>query len=97
MKVIKKGRPQTGWAKEFTCTGRGNGDGGCGAILLVEIGDVFQTTSSCLHEVDYYVTFRCPECKVLTDIPGAPAEVREAAKRQSALWHDPDWKPSGER
>lgn len=37
MKVIKKGREQTGWAKELSC----DVEGGCGAILLVEEGDLF--------------------------------------------------------
>lgn len=70
MKVIKKGRPQKGWAKEFKCTGAGNGEGGCGATLLVEQDDVFQTSSSHYDgSTDYYSTFECVECKVLTDIP----------------------------
>ncbi len=69
MQVIKKGRPQRGWAKEFTCSGKGNGGGGCGAVLLVEQGDLYKT-----HNYDYggghdvYVTFRCAECGVQTDI-----------------------------
>jgi hypothetical protein len=72
MKVLKPGRPQKGWSKKFKCTGAGNGGGGCGAQLLVEQGDVFQT-----HHYDYgggqddYNTFRCPSCKVLTDISGS--------------------------
>lgn len=69
MKVIKKGRPQKGWSKKYTCTGKGNNGGGCGAKLLVEAGDLFQTAS---HHYDgsseSYVTFKCPECGVLTDI-----------------------------
>jgi predicted RNA-binding Zn-ribbon protein involved in translation (DUF1610 family) len=72
MKVIEKGRPQKGWAREFWCTGAGNGDGGCGALLLVELGDLFQTTSCHMGEVDYFVTFKCPDCGVLTDIDRSP-------------------------
>ncbi|MBI4434955.1 hypothetical protein HY635_04065 [Candidatus Uhrbacteria bacterium] len=68
MKVIKKGRPQKGWTKELKCTGEGNGDGGCGAKLLVEEGDLFRTESHALNETDYYITFRCPNCNALTDI-----------------------------
>lgn len=94
MKVLEKGRPQKGWAAEFTCNGEGNGHGGCGAKLLVEIGDVFETESSCRDESTYYVTFRCPECGVLTDISNPTSAVRTAAGRQKALWHDPNWKPS---
>jgi len=69
MKVIKKGRPQKGWAKELTCTGSGNNGGGCRAKLLVEHGDLYKTAS---HHYDgsseYYTTFTCPECGVMTDI-----------------------------
>ena len=68
MKVLKKGRPQKGWAQEFECTGKGNGGGGCGATLLVEQDDVYQTASHCRDETDYYKTFLCPECGVETDI-----------------------------
>jgi len=76
MKVIKKGREQRGWAKEFECTGNGNGGGGCGAILLVEEADLYKT-----HQYDYggghdvYITFRCCECGVQTDVKGVPGNV----------------------
>jgi hypothetical protein len=69
MKVIKKGRAQKGWAKEKTCTGDGNGDGGCGAVLLVEESDLGRTQSGHYDgSIDYYVTFVCPECGVWTDV-----------------------------
>jgi hypothetical protein len=79
MKVLEKGRPQKGWAKEFTCTGAGNGNGGCGAKLLVEQDDVYNT-----HRYDYggghdvFNTFRCPECGVQTDIGHVPFTPRKA-------------------
>lgn len=69
MKVIKKGSGQNGWSKEFECTGHGNGDGGCGAILLVEQNDLYKTYKHDHgggHEV--FTTFRCSECSVETDI-----------------------------
>lgn len=81
MKVIASGDGRKGWAKEFTCTGAGNGNGGCGARLLVEEGDLFKT-----HSYDYggghdvYVTFRCPECKNLTDVKGVPSSVNVREK-----------------
>lgn len=69
MKVVKPGRPQRGWAKEFHCTGRGNSGGGCGAVLLVEEGDLFHTYHEHYWgETTIFTTFRCPQCKVLTDI-----------------------------
>lgn len=66
MQVLKKGRKQKGWAKEFECTG--NGSGGCGARLLVEQKDMFVTQSHARDETTNYNTFKCCECGVLTDI-----------------------------
>lgn len=71
MRVLKHGRKQHGWAKELQCTGAGNEGGGCGALLLVEQDDLFQTTRNCRDETESFATFRCPECGVLTDLgPG---------------------------
>lgn len=73
MKVIKKGRPQKGWAKECECTGAGNNKKGCGAILLVEQADLFYTYSSCMgRDETYHVTFQCPECTQFTDLSDTP-------------------------
>lgn len=69
MKLIKKGREQQGWAQEFKCSGKGNGGGGCDALLLVEQGDLFRTYESHQGETDSFVTFECSECKVHTDLP----------------------------
>ena len=79
MKVLEKGRPQKGWATEATCTGHGNGGGGCGAKLLVEEGDLYQTAHHSYDgSSDYYTTFKCPECGVETDLPDSivPGRVR---------------------
>jgi hypothetical protein len=78
MKVITPGRPQTGWAKEFTCTGAGNADGGgCGAMLLVEQDDLYETSSGHYDgSTDHYVTFRCSACGVETDIKDVPSSVK---------------------
>ncbi|MBI4142538.1 hypothetical protein HY480_01540 [Candidatus Uhrbacteria bacterium] len=83
MKVVKKGRPQKGWAKEFTCTGDGNRGGGCGARLLVEKDDLFRTESHALHETDYYVTFECLACGVLTDINERGIHAHELPDRSA--------------
>lgn len=73
VKVIKPGRDQKGWSIEWTCSGDGNGGGGCGAMLLVEQPDLFRTSKSCRDETDYFVTFKCMSCGVMTDLP--PARV----------------------
>lgn len=79
MKVIKKGREQKGWAKEYKCTGNGNGGGGCGAILLVEEADLYRTSRYYYDgDADYYTTFRCSCCGVQTDIDPPPnIKIRE--------------------
>lgn len=69
MKVLKPGRKQRGWSKECVCTGSGNGGGGCGATLLVEQPDLFQTGKHCYDgSSEYFVTFKCSACGVKTDI-----------------------------
>jgi hypothetical protein len=73
MKVIKKGRPQKGWSNEHSCTGAGNQGGGCQALLLVDEKDLFVTRSHLYDgSSEIYITFKCPECGVLTDIKDAP-------------------------
>lgn len=76
MKVIEPGRPQKGWSIEHRCTGKGNGDRGCDALLLVEEDDLFMTTSSVRVEITYYKTFRCPECGVMTDLENTSSGQR---------------------
>lgn len=70
MRVLEPGREQRGWSKEVKCTGEGNGGGGCGAKLLVEQLDLFQTASG-HHDgsTDYYITIECPQCFAWTDLP----------------------------
>jgi len=75
MRVLKKGRTQTGWSKKAKCTGCGNGGGGCGAELLVSAGDLYYTYSHARDETDQYTTFRCPDCGVQTDMVGVPGSV----------------------
>lgn len=84
MKVIKEGRKQKGWAKEYECTGAGNHGGGCGAILLVEEGDLFQTSrSDYTGDTDYYVTFRCACCGSSTDITDSPFSGYDLPKERT--------------
>ena len=84
MKVLEKGTGQKGWSTEAKCTGAGNGNGGCGAKLLVEQPDLFRTASSARDETDYYVTFECAECKVLTDLKGVPGNIERALPSHAA-------------
>ena len=81
MKVMKKGRPQKGWSKEMSCSGSGNGGGGCGARLLVEEADLLRTGRHCYDgSSDYYTSFVCPECGVMTDFTGYPGDIWKLKK-----------------
>lgn len=86
MRVVKHGRVQRGWTKEFKCTGGGNGGGGCRAVLLVEEGDLFKTYRSSMgRDSETFVTFRCCECGVLTDVD-APIDIKlRAAKDEKEM------------
>ena len=67
MKVLEIGE---GWSIKQVCTGRGNGNGGCNSKLLVEKNDIYLTSHTDLSgDTDYFYTFRCPVCKIETDIP----------------------------
>jgi hypothetical protein len=83
MKVIRKGRKQRGWAKEYTCTGAGNGNGGCGAVLLVEEGDLYHTYHHSYDgSSDTFTTFRCCQCSVQTDLT-VPSGVNVASSERA--------------
>ena len=87
MKVLKKGRKQKGWSIKETCTGYGNGLGGCGAKLLVEEADIYEDGSGGDGD-DYCRIFICPECGVVSifldkEIPSTIWEKTQ--KRRSNL------------
>lgn len=75
METLKKGTGQKGWSVVTTCSGRGNGDGGCGAQLRVDEDDLFRTESHARDETTEYTTFRCQECGTLTDLQKVPSNV----------------------
>ncbi|ARK07537.1 hypothetical protein LAV_00162 [Sphingobium phage Lacusarx] len=72
MKIITPGRDQQGYSVEHKCSGHGNGGGGCGAVLLVELADMRYfpgVPGSSWGSRDPAVMFRCCQCNVLTDLP----------------------------
>lgn len=83
MKIVRPGRQQKGWAKEFECTGKGNGGGGCGAILLVEEGDLYATSNHSYDgSSDHFTTFKCKACGVQTDV-SVPSNIDPRYKRSN--------------
>lgn len=82
MKVLKSGNGMKEWSKQVVCTGKGNGGGGCGAELLIGLSDLFHTYASYMgREEEWFVTFACVECAVLTDVKGAPVQARDLPSR----------------
>jgi hypothetical protein len=75
VKVLKSGNGQKEWSTKVTCTGEGNDGGGCGALLLVGRSDLYLTQSHARDETMSYVTFKCPECQVETDIEDGMQKV----------------------
>ena len=86
MEVIKKGRKQNGWTKEYICTGHGNKDGGCGAVLLVSASDIFISGyfGDYTETGDPAFSFKCPDCEVVTDIKSSdlPKEIIQRLTRR---------------
>lgn len=80
MKVIEEGNGAQGWSIEKRCTGEGNGRGGCGAKLLVEARDLYETRT---HDhgggMDSFITFRCTRCDVQTDLDDKEARAARQA------------------
>lgn len=74
MKVLEcPTRPPVAWSAKRTCTGSGNGGGGCKAKLLVEAADLFLTREFEREgSGKAHATFRCPLCGKLTDLPTIP-------------------------
>lgn len=84
MKVIQPGQNGPEWAKQFSCTGTGNGDGGCSAILLVSASDLYHTYhTDYLGDTDTYTTFCCPLCGAETDVK-VPHQIERSLPSKSA-------------
>ncbi len=85
MKVLEKGQ---GWSIKQECTGKGNGEGGCGSTLLVEKEDIYITRSvDMCGDTDFYYTFKCPVCGVKTDVPerDIPSSIKVKAFEKAKM------------
>ncbi len=66
MKIIEE---EKGWDIEERCTGKGNGNGGCNSLLLIEEGDLYLTSHADMcSDTNYDYTFRCLKCGRETDV-----------------------------
>lgn len=70
MQIIKPGDTMDArWKAEFTCTGKGNGNQGCDAVLEITEDDLYGTYNSCMgRDETHFVTFLCPCCGAETDV-----------------------------
>lgn len=81
MRVIREGK---GWFIEEKCTGKGNGGGGCGALLEVEKNDIYLTYSyDYLGDKSTFYTFKCPCCGTENDIDAEyiPSGIKKLIKK----------------
>lgn len=86
MKILKPGRdPEVHeWSAECYCSGKGNGEHGCEALLLVTLSDLFKTYQSCMgRDETSFITFMCPQCGTLTDIKNTDGYSLERARSLS--------------
>lgn len=77
MKVLERKE----WAREVTCTGRGNGGNGCGSRLAVERADLMYyagVPGDTWGSRDPAVTFKCVVCGALNDLDQAHWPQRAA-------------------
>lgn len=90
MHVIKPGLWQQGYTTEVVCTGHGWGDNGCGAVLSVEVTDLFYIAlldQDGSDNGDRLALFACPQCSAQTTVDGVPANVLYRLPNQK------DWRP----
>lgn len=70
MKVLEAGKVGEKWTIQHRCTGWGNGDGGCNALLEVEYDDLryYGGQEFPWRVSEPAVSFKCPCCGKLTDL-----------------------------
>lgn len=88
MKVLREGKS---WILEHECTGYGNGNHGCGALLGIERSDLRYYVGGGYMDRDPAVVFRCPCCGETTDLGlnDWPRDTKSLQKWSEA-WRDGD-------
>ena len=88
MKVIT---PGPNWKIQKACTGAGNGDKGCGAVLEIEREDLrfFSSREGYMRDYPAAVVFKCPCCGLTTDIPQPEWPINpEQLEPWMSAWRD---------
>ena len=87
MDILKPGRDPKDWSLEIECTGWGHEtNGGCGAILLVRVEDLYLTDHCGDTEDFYYPTITCPGCGLETDLKDADRPRCWATLPSRKIW-----------
>ena len=71
MKILEPGKdPDKVWVLQHRCTGNGNSNEGCNALLELERSDLrrFEEQEYPWRIVPEAVLFKCPSCGALTDL-----------------------------
>ena len=70
MKILEPGKVEETWTIRHRCTGWGNGDDGCEALLEVEREDLryYEGQELPWRTSEPAVCFKCPCCNKLTDL-----------------------------
>lgn len=70
MKVLEAGKVGEKWSIQHRCTGWGNTDSGCNALLEVEYDDLryYEGQEYPWRSSEPAVSFKCPCCGKLTDL-----------------------------
>lgn len=79
MRVVLSGnKNRLRWGVRVFCNGHGlHEEGGCGALLEIEGGDLFLQTVDHDNRSTCVMAIECPECGTLTAIDQVPAVVRK--------------------
>lgn len=69
MRILEPGRVGEKWTLQHRCTGWGNSEKGCQALLEVELDDLrYRTSLMNFNSGESSVSFKCPCCGQLTDL-----------------------------
>jgi hypothetical protein len=80
VKILVHGGGRPRWERELVCTGGVSPQAGCGALLLVEEGDLLEKGDLFLRQrlAGLPAYFRCPECGALTAVSPEKLPARYA-------------------
>ena len=91
MQVLERKDPVMQYSLDIECSGRGNGEKGCGSLLRIGWHDLrhFEEQEKMFNIVPEAVVFKCPVCNNTTDIPKKDWPLNhERLEKWSSAWRD---------